>query len=145
MEEKEGMSLLWGVVAHLIDKIGDEVDRLNWDDALNMIADAYTEVEQETDTTKLFFTWYQFFFRFYWRIKKMDTKRPFNIISLTTRLVDHDDVEMYMVTNYDYKMYLWGRDKGCSNSITNDWFLVPKSILTPAEIKHFEERVSKNS
>ena len=142
MEENEGSLLLWGVIAKLIEKIGEELDRLNWDEGINMIADAFTEAEKSKSQPDIFFEWYQFFWRFFYRIKIMEQKQPFNSVTKTSRLENHDDAPMYMVTNYDYKMFQWCREKNLMESLSNGWFLVPVDKLSPAEKKHFESRCS---
>lgn len=140
MEENEGATLLWGEISKLMGKIEDELDRLNWDSAIDMICDAFTKAESEEDNTKLFFTWYQFFFRFYCRLKHMDEKQAFNTVVKSTQLKDHDNQKVYRVSNYDINMYLWCRQKNLTDSLTNDWFLVPLDCLTASEKKRFESK-----
>ena len=140
--EENNNELLWGVIARLIDKIGDELDRLNWDPAINMIADAFDEASKEEDSTKIFFLWYQFFWRFYYRVKNFQKPVPFNTVSKTTRIESHDDEPFFQISNYDYKMYLWCKTKGCIDSVTNNYFLVKEKDLSPAERKRFEARLS---
>lgn len=140
--EEEGATLLWGTISKLLDKIDDELTRLNWDKAIDMICDAFGEASKETDTTEIFFTWYQFFFRFYHRIKLMDKPEQFNAVSKTTRLINHDNVPMYMISNYDIKMYKWAKGKGCSENITNNWFLLKEEDLSESEKRKLDARIA---
>lgn len=133
--------LQWGCIARLIDRITDLMDGDEWNDYVNMIAEAYTEAEKETDPVKLFFDWYQFFFRFYYRVKSQKEPLKLNEIYNDSRLENHDNREMFRIANYDYKSFLWAKSKGFSDYITNGYLLIPKDVLSPAELKSFDKKV----
>lgn len=139
-ERKLSQELMWGSITNRLNLISDEADRLNWDDAIEMIASAFCD-SQNMEPIDLFLNLYQFSFRFYFRIKGMGEKAEFNQISRTTRLEDHEDKEYFMVSNYDYNMFKWAKSKGFDNTMTNGWFLVPKDKLSVSEVHNFEKRI----
>ena len=71
--------------------------------------------------------------------KMLDKNMPLNRVTLETR--DHEEV--YVVTNYDYKMFLWAKSKGYGKTLTNTEFTVLPSTLTPAEARRFEKQAEK--
>ena len=71
----------------------------------------------------------------------MDKPEPFNQISLTTRLENHNDREFYMIKNYDYKMFKWAMQKKFAEYMTNSWFLVPMDQLSASEKHNFEKHL----
>ena len=140
-DETASRELLWGSVTRLMDKISDEEDRLQWPELIDMIVDTYSEESTNKDGMDIFFSLYQFLMRVYYRIKTMDKPEPFNEVSKTTRLENHEEVPMFMVKNYDYKMFKWAKNKGFTEYMTTDWFLVRVRDLSPSERKGFENKV----
>ena len=141
-ELKETREHLWGSISTKIDKIEDESDRLEWGAIIDMTADAFND-GAEMEPMDLFLTLYQFFFRLYHRLKAMDKPEPFNQISRTTRLENHEDKEFYMVKNYDYRMFKWALAKKFTWYMTNQWFLIPVDKLSPSEKHNFEKRIKE--
>lgn len=139
-EIKETREHLWGSISNRIDKIEVEADRLEWGAIINMVADAFQD-GANLDPLDLFLILYQFTFRLYYRLKVLDSPEPFNQISKTTRLENHQEIPYYQVKNYDYKMFKWAIKKNYTNYLTNLWFLVPISELTPAEKHKFEKQL----
>lgn len=140
-DETASRELLWGSVTRLMDKIGDEEDRLQWPELIDMVVDTYSEEGNNKDGMDIFFNLYQFLMRVYYRIKAMDKPEPFNEVSKTTRVENHEEVPMFMVKNYDYKMFKWAKSKGFNEYMTNGWFLVRVQDLSPSERKGFESKV----
>lgn len=141
-DETAARELLWGSVTRLMDKIGDEEDRLHWPELIDVVVDTYSEEGNNKDGMDIFFSLYQFLMRVYYRIKAMDEPEPFNIVSKTTRIENHEKISMYMVRNYDYKMFKWAKNKGFIQYMTNGWFLVRVQDLSPSERKGFEDKVN---
>lgn len=142
MDDEKSISqeLLWGSITVKLNQISDEADRLEWDDAIEMIASAFCD-SQNMQPMDLFLNLYQFAFRFYFRAKEMSEKQPFNMISKTTRLENHEDRKFFMVSNYDYKMFKWAKERGFDYYMTNGWFLVPEDKLSVSEAHNFEKRI----
>lgn len=133
----------WESIASLVDKVGEEADRLDWPDLIDMISDAYDEMEKETNPAIILFTWQQFFFRLYYRVKAYKHPGRFNTIYETSRLENHENVRMYQIDNYDWKMFVWARKKKFNDYITNNYILVPKDKLTEKERESFEKKCEK--
>lgn len=131
----------WECIMKKVEQIGEIADEMNWPELAKMVADAYVEAEKETDPIKLFFDVYQFMFRLYYRVKDMKEPQPFNEIYNDYRLIDHENSPMFRIVNYDYKSYLWAKRKGFSEYVTNGYFLVRKSDLSPEELKMLEKKV----
>lgn len=142
-EEVRDTQVEFGCIAKLIDRISVIVDKLEWEELADMVADAFVLAEKEQEPFKMFVDWYQFFFRLYYRVKTYKGPAPFNRIFRDQRVVGHDEIQMYRVQNYDYKMFAWARKKGFTEFLTNDWFLVPVDKLTVAEKANFEKKVEK--
>lgn len=140
-DETASRELLWGSVTRLMDKIGDEEDRIQWPELIDMIVDTYSEEGNNKDGMDIFFSLYQFLMRVYYRVRAMDKPKPFNEVSKTTRVENHEEVPMFMVKNYDYKMFKWAKNKGFIEYMTNGWFLVRVRDLSPSERKGFESKV----
>ena len=141
-EIKETRDHLWGSISTKIDKIEEEADRLGWNAIIDMVADAFMD-GNEMEPLELFLYLYQFMFRLLYRLKVMDKPEPFNQISLTTRLIDHQDKEFYMVKNFDYRMFKWAIRKNFAYYMTNSWFLIPISELSTSEKRNFEKRLEE--
>lgn len=141
-EIKENKEQLWGSITGKIDRIENEADRLHWGEVINMVVGIFDEAD-EMEPLELFLSFYQFLFRLYYRLKAMNEPEPFNQISRTTKLENHDDREYYMVKNYDYKMFKWATRKGYADSMTNGWFLVPVDKLSAAEKHNFERKLNE--
>ena len=139
-EIKETREHLWGSISNKIDKIETEADRLNWDAIIDMVADAFSD--PVPDPLDLFLILYQFTFRLLYRLKSMDKPEPFNQVSKTTRLENHQDTTYYQVKNYDYKMFKWCISRHYTQHLTNDWFLVPEASLSPSEKRKFENKLN---
>lgn len=138
---KETREHLWGSVSNKIDNIETEADRLNWDAIIDMVADAFQD-GSNMEPLDLFLTLYQFTFRLLYRMKSMDQPGPFNQISKTTRLENHQDATYYQVKNYDYKMFKWALKRGYTQYLTNDWFLIPETSLPQSEKRKFENKIN---
>lgn len=128
----------WGTASALLDKAGELAEKKGRDDIINMISDSMDLMEQAKGS-EIFFNVFQFAWRMYFRMKMLDKDMPINMVRLEKR--NHEDV--YVVYNYDYKMFLWGKSKGYSSSLTNMEFTVSPSTLTPAEARRFEKQVQK--
>ena len=142
-EIKETREHLWGSISNKIDKIETESDRLNWDQIIDMVADAFQD-GTTLDPLDLFITLYQFTFRLLYRLKSMDKPEPFNQVSKTTRLENHQDITYYQVKNYDYKMFKWALKRNYTQHLTNNWFLIPENDLSPSEKRKFEKQLTTN-
>lgn len=141
---KERKESDWKPIISLIEKLSEEADRLDWPELIDMVSSSYDEMEKEKDPATILFTWQQFFFRLLYRVRRFSSPLEFNLIYKTNRLENHDNVEMYQITNYDCKMFLWSRKKGFNEYITNDYILVPIDKLTEKEKESFEKKC-KNS
>ena len=130
----------WSAITNRMEKICEVADRLQWEELVNMIIDTFDEAVKETDGKKLFATYYQFFLRIYYRVKDKTAPEGFNIVYNDKRLVNNVEVPMFRIKNYDFKMYKWARDKGCLDTMTNDWYLIRKDSLRPAELRSFEAK-----
>lgn len=143
-EIKETREHLWGSISNKIDKIEEEADRIGWNSIIDMVADAFTD-GNEMEPLELFLYLYQFMFRLLYRLKAMEKPEPFNQISTTTRLIDHEDKEFYMIKNFDYRMFKWAIRKNFAYYMTNLWFLVPIDELSASEKHNFEKRMEEQN
>ena len=130
----------WASLVDIVEKIGDEADRLGCVSIADMCIDAVSDAEKGMSAEEKFFGLYQFLFRLYYRIKGWETdKGPFNLVYSDNRTINHQNVEMYRVVNYDWKMYRWARKRKFIEYMTNDWFLIPIEKLTEKE-KEIKDR-----
>ena len=126
----------WYHICALVEKISTEEEILGgWPELINMIGEVFGKMGGEKDPRTLFFNVYEFFFRLLYRVKAFDKPESFN------RVTERDD--MFLVNNYDHKMFLWAIEHGLRDTITNGWIEVPKSKLTPAETRNFSRRAKK--
>lgn len=139
-EIKETREHLWGSISNKIEKIEEEADRIGWNAIVDIVASTFDDAN-EMEPLELFLYLYQFMFRLLYRLKAMDKPEPFNQISKTTRLENHNDREFYMVKNYDYKMFKWAIRKNFAYYMTNSWFLIPIDELSASEKHNFEKRL----
>ena len=109
------------------------------DDIINMLSDSFDLMESEKEASKIFFNVYQYAWRVYFRMKSLNKDMPINRVTLENR--DHEEV--YVVSNYDYKMFLWAKSKGYTKTLTNNEFIVEPESLTPAEKRRFEKQAEK--
>ena len=125
----------WGTASALMNKAAELAEKMERDDIINMLSDSYDIMEQAKGN-EIFFNVFQFAWRMYFRMKFLDKNMPINRVTLEKR--DHEDV--YVVSNYDYKMFLWAKSKGFGGTLTNNEFTVLPSSLTPAEARRFEKQ-----
>lgn len=139
IEELHTRSLEWGCVTNLIDKISSIEEAIDghWDELCNMIADMISEKSMEQDPARIFFDIYQYCFRLYYRLRANPTKRTFNQISKTTISGE----EVYRITNYDYKTFVWAREGGFGMTITNDCIDLLSGKLTDNQRRTLERRL----
>lgn len=133
------ISLEWGCVANLVDKISDIESNMEggWDEMADMIADMIDDENQEKDPAKIFFDIYQFCFRFYYRLKNNPEKRKFNKVDKITIA----GKEVYRITNYDYKTFKWAKSEGFIEGISNDCIDLPADKLTTKHRRAFDRRL----
>ena len=117
------VSLEWGCVCSLIDKIGAIEDGMDghWDELCDMIADMVDQEGREKDPTKIFFDVYAFCFRLYYRLRANPVKRDFNQVSK----ISIAGKEAYRITNYDYKTFKWARTGGFIEGVSNHYMDLP--------------------
>lgn len=139
------MATDWSSIADIVSKICEIADKLGWEELADMVISAYDDMAEEKDQSAILFTWYYYFMRLYYRVRRMTEPRAFNIVYNDSRLEDHSYIEMYRVVNYDFKMFQWARKKGFTQYMNNDWFLVPKDSLTDKEKENFEKKVEKDT
>ena len=137
--EKEDNLLGWGTASALLAKAGDLAEAMGRDDIINMLSDSFDLMESEKDASKIFFNVYQYAWRVYFRMKFLNKDMPINRVTLENR--NHEEV--YVVSNYDYKMFLWAKSKGYTKTLTNNEFVVEPESLTPAEKRRFEKQAEK--
>ena len=137
--EKEDNLLGWGTASALLAKAGDLAEAMGRDDIINMLSDSFDLMESEKDASKIFFNVYQYAWRVYFRMKSLNKDMPINRVTLENR--NHEEV--YVVSNYDYKMFLWAKSKGYTKTLTNNEFVVEPESLTPAEKRRFEKQAEK--
>lgn len=135
------ISLEWGCVANLVDKIGEIESNIDggWDELANMIADMIDQESQEKDPAKVFFDIYQFCFRLYYRLRNNPEKRNFNQIDKITIA----GKEVYRITNYDYKTFKWAKSEGFIEGISNDYIDLLTDKLTTNQRRAFDRRMKK--
>lgn len=128
----------WGTASALMNKAAELAEKMERDDIINMLSDSYDIMEQAKGN-EIFFNVFQFAWRMYFRMKFLDKNMPINRVTLENR--NHEEV--YVVSNYDYKMFLWAKSKGYGGTLTNNEFVVKPDSLTPAEARRFEKQVQK--
>lgn len=135
------ISLEWGCVANLIDKIAEIEEQIDghWDELLNMIADMVDEAGRDKDPASVFFGVYQFTFRLYYRLRTNPTRRTFNQVSK----INVGGKEIYRIINYDYKTFEWARGAGFIGGISNDYLDLPADKLTTNQRRAFDRRIGE--
>lgn len=137
--EKADLLAGWGTASTLLAKASDLAEQMGRDDIFNMLSDSF-DLMENAKGDEIFFNVFQFCYRIYYRMKSMvDKDMPINRVTLEHR--GNDDV--YVVSNYDYKMFLWAKSKGFGDTINNLQFVVSPSSLTPAELHRFEKQAEK--
>lgn len=134
-------SLQWSCLSKLIDKLGDQAERLHWDELTEEVADVFDYANKETDTAKIFFEPYQYLFRLYHRVKTLSKADTFNEVYRTTRYIDGNNTLCYRIRYYDFKTFLWARDNGLAEFLDNNSIEIPKSKLTDAQIKSLDAKL----
>lgn len=141
MEDKDDNALQWGYISKLLDKVDEQSDRLDWPEIIDEGANVFDYANEETDLTKVFFEPYQYLFRLYQRAKHMSKPEPFNQVTKTSYLYDHDDTEFIRITNYDFKTFLWVRGKGMDKLLNNNYVDLPVKDLSASELHSFEKKI----
>lgn len=133
--KKEDELMGWGTASTLLAKASDLAEQMGRDDIFNMLSDSF-DLMENAKGAEAFFNVFQFCYRIYYRMKVLDKDMPLNRVTLERRGTD----DVYVVSNYDYKMFLWAKSKGFGDTINNLQFTVSPSSLTPAEAKRFSQR-----
>lgn len=131
----------WSFISKLLDKLEDQADRIGWDGLIDEATKVFDMANKETDTAKVFFEPYQYLFRLYYRVKKMDSPAPFNETYKVSHLINHKDEPFIRLKNYDYKSFLWARKNGFVDYLSNDIIDIPMSELSQAQIRAFEKHL----
>lgn len=132
--EKADLLAGWGTASTLLAKASELAEQMGRDDIFNMLSDSF-DLMEHAKGDEIFFNVFQFCYRVYYRMKVLDKDMPLNRVTLERRGTD----DVYVVSNYDYKMFLWAKNKGYGSTITNNDFVVPPETLTPAEAKRFSQ------
>lgn len=128
----------WGTASALLEKASEMAEEMGRDDIINMLSDSYDLMEQAKGS-EIFFNVFQYAWRVYFRMKFLAKDMPINRVTLEDR--NHEEV--YVVSNYDYKMFLWAKSKGYGGTLTNNEFVVKPDTLTPAEARRFEKQAQQ--
>lgn len=139
MQEKQKDA--WASLTKLLEKIESETDRLDWPEILDYAVDVFSQYGEEKDQSKIFFECYQYLMRLYWRLKRMNEKTKMDQVYRTTKLINHQDVPFFRVTNYSLKTFLWVRAKGYGEYTNNNMVEFPMDILTETQKEHFLSKV----
>lgn len=141
---EKDVDILWSYIAKLITDIEDECDRLGgWCELTDMVAKIMTDTSRLDDSSLMFFGPYQYLFRLKYRLKCMDEKKPFNVVKETIRTQGPEDVEYFIVENYDYKMFVYANKNKFNELLDNNRFFIRKSELTPAQISAFNKKIEQ--
>lgn len=136
----------WKTLLNLANRIADVEEKIGpWDDLTNMVV-SILEKAKACEPESIATTTYPFLFRLYFRIKSYQSPVPFNRVSASSRLAPlkdnpqySEEAEGFAISNYDYKTYLWARSLGQTDFISNDSLWIPRSVLTPAQIKRLDQ------
>lgn len=134
----------WGCVTKLAERIIQEEERIGgWAELINMISDILIVAEETTDASTMFFDVYQYLFRLNFRVKAFGSPQEFNQVWSTTRVVSQKEgkKEFYMISNYDYRTFIWAKKKGFTDFIDNNSIFVPVSGLTASEKKGLSKKI----
>ena len=126
------LTLEWGCITNLMNKISDIEDKIGWPELADMVADAVTVESQNTDPATVFFSLYQFLWRLYYRLKANPEKSPFN------RWTKYED--QYWATNYDYALFKWAHENGFVEGIDNLVIRVPANKLSDKHKRALDRR-----
>ena len=148
INEVHNLSLEWGAILNLATKIADIEEKIGpWDDLADMVASLLDNHRTSTPEA-LAQDVYPYLFRLYFRLKTLSAPTPFNRVSTMSRdvpLLDNpqyrEPEEGFSISNYDFKTYIWAKELGFSDYISNGELWVPKSKLTPAQISRLEKAV----
>lgn len=141
-EEQEDSLKGWGTVASLLSDAADLALQKDRDDIFNMISESFDEFEKIDDPAELFMTAFQFAFRVYHRMRIIDKDMPLNRVVLQERIEPKvGGIDVYLISNYDYKTFIWARKRGFGDRIDNNNIVVPAEQLTPAERARFDKKI----
>lgn len=149
LNEIHNLSLEWGAVLNIATRLADIEARIGpWDDLTNLVASLLDSSKTSTPEALATQT-YPFLLRLYFRLKSFDSPKPFNRVSISTRLVPDPDSPQYsspqdgfLISNYDFNTYRWAISLKQRDFISNNELWVPKSVLTPAQIKRLEKEAN---
>lgn len=140
INEIHNRSLEWGAICNLVDKISRYEEAVGpWDELINMVAEAMDIESKEQDTSRIFFSLYQFMWRLFYRLRGHEEIRPFNIVTK----VEAVGKEYFRITNYDYKTFKWARAGGLDKVITNDYIDIPVDRISTNVRRSLERRIGK--
>lgn len=149
LNEIHNLSLEWGAVLNITTRLADIESRIGpWDDLTNLVASLLDSSKTSTPEALATQT-YPFLLRLYFRLKSFTAPAPFNRVSAAIRDVpmpDHpqysDSQDGFLISNYDYNTYIWAKKLGFADFIDNNSLWVPKTALTPAQIKRLEKEAN---
>lgn len=130
----------WASLTKLLEKIEAETDRLDWPEMLDHVVDVFSKYGAEKDQSKIFFECYQFLFRIYHRLLRMNEKKPMDIVYRTTKLINHEYQLYYRVVNYSFKTFMWVREHGYQDYTNNDMVEFPESALNEKQKEYFSSK-----
>lgn len=139
IKELHTRNLEWGCICNLVDKISEIEDKMegHWDELIDMVATAITDEQDNKDPETLFFNFYEYMFRLYYRLRNNPTKRPFNQMSKT----EINGETVYRITNYDYNTFKWAKKMGYLNMVGNDYIDFHAKEMSGSLVRTFERRL----
>ena len=127
--EEELSSEDWAAINDCLAEAAGEFEKWERNDMVDMCSDAFDLIEEKQTGGVIFAK------RLRGRAKSgCSTLLPIN------RVWHDETLKRYVVSNYDYKMFLWAINRGFGDTVDNLCISVDESKLTPGELNRFKAK-----
>lgn len=137
------LSLAWGSISNVVDRIIAIEEGIDggWPELVDMVGDAMTEEGENKDPASTFLNLYGFLYHLLFRLKADNSPRVFNKYEHIEWGTLKEDV--FVITNYDYKVFKWARKAGYNDRIDNERIIIAANKLTSEQRRALDRRCEK--
>lgn len=127
-------------ISEYLDKISELPGCNDWDELCDMLVEVYDYTEKAKSSEDVFFNPLQFLFRLYHRLKYIDPGTEFDQVYNSTHLEKNEIIPCIRIVNYSFKTYMWARNKGFNDYISNGFLEIECRQLDEKTAKHFLDK-----